>query len=244
MTSGLRCATRSVIAGDRTSRRWNENLRLPSDRGVGEVRERAGRQVVDDVDVPALGEQPVGERGADEPGSAGHERLHVALLRRRAAQPRGRPPRPSRAAPGGDRRTPDSTTERSNRSVPRPRPSRVRAPRPRPARPASTRAPAPMTDGPTTVGGRRRSRRRAATQTPVARARSRPATGGVPSRPRGHVELRLEVLLRRADVEPVGVATASRRGGPGSSSMRGNVSRSIDTVSRGGIASSTSGSST
>ena len=58
-TSGLRCAMRSVIAGERTSRRWNENLPAAERPGVGEVAERAGRQVVDDVDLPALGEQPV-----------------------------------------------------------------------------------------------------------------------------------------------------------------------------------------
>ena len=43
---------------------------------VGEVGERAGREVVDDVDVAALGEQPVDERRADEAGPARDERSH------------------------------------------------------------------------------------------------------------------------------------------------------------------------
>ncbi len=45
--------------------------------GVGQVRQRSGGEVVDDVDVPALGEQSVGKSRSDEAGTAGHERFHV-----------------------------------------------------------------------------------------------------------------------------------------------------------------------
>ena len=41
---------------------------------VGEVGERAVAEVVDDVDRVALGQQPLGEVRADEPGPTHHER--------------------------------------------------------------------------------------------------------------------------------------------------------------------------
>ena len=47
-----------------------------SARASARFAERAGREVVDDVDAPALGEEPVDERRADEPGAAGDQRLH------------------------------------------------------------------------------------------------------------------------------------------------------------------------
>ena len=43
---------------------------------VGQVGQRAGRQVVDDVDRVALGQQPVDEVRADEAGATGDERAH------------------------------------------------------------------------------------------------------------------------------------------------------------------------
>ena len=107
MTSGLRCAISSIdrrrrrrrAGGTRTGGRaaTRASARLPSD---------AGREVVDDVDAPVLGEQPVDERRADEPGAAGHERLHrgtlpyVARSARHAAAARsGCRPAPSTPAP-------------------------------------------------------------------------------------------------------------------------------------------------
>src|SRR5262249_302538 len=41
--------------------------------GIGEVGERAGRQVVDHVDGAAFGQQPIDEGRADEAGSPGYE---------------------------------------------------------------------------------------------------------------------------------------------------------------------------
>ena len=49
--------------------------------GVGEVAERPGRQVVDDVDRLALGDQTLDEVRPDEPGTADDQ--HAALRRRR-----------------------------------------------------------------------------------------------------------------------------------------------------------------
>src|SRR4051794_25769915 len=49
-----------------------------------QVRQRSGRQVVDDVDGVTLGPQPVDERAADEPGAAGDQRLHGATRGTRA----------------------------------------------------------------------------------------------------------------------------------------------------------------
>src|SRR3977135_4058323 len=40
-----------------------------------EVPEATGREVVDDVDAPVFGQQPVDEGRTDEPGSPRHERL-------------------------------------------------------------------------------------------------------------------------------------------------------------------------
>ena len=65
-----------------------------------------------------------------------------------------------------------------------------------------------------------------------------------PERPANSVGVRLEVLLGRADVEPVVVGSASANRRPRCSSMRGNVSRSIETVRSAGMRSSTDGSST
>ena len=76
MTSGRRCA----IELDHRRRRHVEAVEREAvagqRAGVGEVPERAGREVVDDVDAPALGEQPVDERGTDEAGAAGHQGFH------------------------------------------------------------------------------------------------------------------------------------------------------------------------
>ncbi len=52
---------------------------------VGEVRERAGREVVDDVDAPVFGQQPVDERRTDESGAAGDEAC-IARRSRRATR--------------------------------------------------------------------------------------------------------------------------------------------------------------
>src|SRR5512138_4046873 len=44
--------------------------------GLGEVAQRAGRQVVDDVDDVALGDEPIDEVRADEPGAPDDQRVH------------------------------------------------------------------------------------------------------------------------------------------------------------------------
>ena len=46
--------------------------------GIGEVGERARAQVVDDVDLVALGQQAVHQRRTDEAGAAGHECSHAS----------------------------------------------------------------------------------------------------------------------------------------------------------------------
>ena len=71
MTSGRRCAIRSTTAGDDTSMRWNEKRRSGCERASARLASDPARQVVDDVDVPALGEQAVDERRADEARAAG-----------------------------------------------------------------------------------------------------------------------------------------------------------------------------
>ena len=57
---------RSITAGDETSMRWNETRRSGCAACGCEVRERAGGEIVDRVDAPTFGEQPIDERGADE----------------------------------------------------------------------------------------------------------------------------------------------------------------------------------
>ena len=63
--------------------------------GLGQVGQRAGREVVDHVDGVALGQQPVDEGGADEAGAAGDQARFTA-----SARARGR--RSERTAPGVD----------------------------------------------------------------------------------------------------------------------------------------------
>ena len=50
--------------------------------GRGQVGQRAGREVVDDVDGVALGQQPVDEVRAEEPGAADDEDPHAGIGRR------------------------------------------------------------------------------------------------------------------------------------------------------------------
>jgi hypothetical protein len=45
--------------------------------GLGEVRQRARGEIVDDVDGVALGQQAVDERGTDEAGAAGDQRAQI-----------------------------------------------------------------------------------------------------------------------------------------------------------------------
>ena len=69
--SGLRCAMRSITAGERDVDAMEREaaiwLRAARPAQVGQA---AGREVVDDIDVAVLGEEPVDERRADEAGAA------------------------------------------------------------------------------------------------------------------------------------------------------------------------------
>ena len=70
----------SMTAGSRMSTWWTLSSCAAVGSGLGQVGQRAARQVVDHVDAVALGQQPVDERRADEPGAAGDQCLHPALL--------------------------------------------------------------------------------------------------------------------------------------------------------------------
>ncbi len=48
----------------------------PALAGVGQVGQRTGREVVDDVDLVALGQEPVDQVRTDEARAAGHEGAH------------------------------------------------------------------------------------------------------------------------------------------------------------------------
>ena len=213
MTSGLRCATRSVSCGERMSSRWNENLRLRCARASARLASDAGRQVVDDVDVAALGEQPVDERRADEPGAAGDHHAHRVSRPGRRERRVGARMRARTRAPGTERRVGAddrvvgrdrarpriARRRRRSRSPPR-RPSdgavvhhrpHARAPAPtvRPRRPPSRR-PARRRRRRAVAEQHRRSsarvgvdRRRRPAPRPRARARARPAPAAPPSAP-------------------------------------------------------------
>ena len=105
-TSGRRDSTRSDTAALRTSIRWNEKRRSPTRARIGEVGETPAREIVDDVDRPAVGQQPIGQRGPDEAGAAGDETLHTAPLIE------------SRTSPGATT-TPSSAVSRRDRARPR-----------------------------------------------------------------------------------------------------------------------------
>ena len=225
--------------------------------GVGEIAERAGRQVVDDVDLPALGEQPVGERRTDEPGAAGDERSHTCT-------------------PGGGTRAPESF-EPAATTAPAPITLRSLA-----VASASSSAPRPITASTASAAGPSRAsssthraddvgaglddhagteHRRRRAWCP-ARRRHRPRGGWGP-RP-GHRRRRARSPAatrparsrwhrRRAAVRPSrrarracasryfsGVPMSSQYASlwsayrlPGCSSIRGNVSRSIETLRPG-----------
>ena len=72
ITSGRRWPTRSTksLGADVEV---VEAQRAARGAGVGEVGERPGRQVVDDVDLVALGEEAVDEVRPDEARAAGHQ---------------------------------------------------------------------------------------------------------------------------------------------------------------------------
>ena len=62
-------------------------------RSVAQVRDvalRAGREVVERVDLPAVGEQQLGEVGADEPGAAGDECRPLASITGRSLPSRSK----------------------------------------------------------------------------------------------------------------------------------------------------------
>ena len=105
MTSGRRCVDRG--RRPRATRRRGGGTRSAGragPRASARLRERAAREVVDDVDLPALGEQAVDERRADEPGAAGHQRLHGSRRRTLLAlggNPPARDPCPGRDGHAG-----------------------------------------------------------------------------------------------------------------------------------------------
>ena len=137
--------------------------------GIGQIGQRPGREIVDDVDLVTLHEESVHQCRADEPGSTRHHRAHreISLARDSFAvdhRPRGdhraRHPAPTR---GGHRRAAPrwravpSPSPRPWRRPPRgclpSGPSRRRRRRPRSPNPApstlrSTRAPSAISQSP------------------------------------------------------------------------------------------------
>ena len=78
-TSGARmAASDGELGGEHVER--VDLQRAAGGAGVGEVGQRAGGQVVDDVDGVILGEQPIDEVRAEEPGAADDEHVHVASM--------------------------------------------------------------------------------------------------------------------------------------------------------------------
>ena len=56
-----------------------EGERPPALAGIGQVGQRPAREVVDDVDLVTLDEQPVDQGGTDEAGPARHHCAHVRI---------------------------------------------------------------------------------------------------------------------------------------------------------------------
>ena len=75
-TSGWRRPISSTTAGSRMSTWWTLSSLLAVGPGLGQVGERAAREVVDDVDAVALGEQAVDQGRPDEPRPAGDQCPH------------------------------------------------------------------------------------------------------------------------------------------------------------------------
>ncbi len=215
---------------------------------LAEVGQRAGRQVVDDVDGVALGQQAVDQRRADEAGPAGDERPHRRVLTQARA--------PSRVRAGLDDAEADDRTlgherpladhgvgaddgaldhgagaerapgeqhrvahDRAPRSTTRPR----RAPSRSTVAPASTRAP-----------------RRADSTRRACPLDERPGRDDAPRRllvhglqhdvgaqAAQHVELRLAISLRGAGVDPVG-ARLEREDAPGGDEGRKDLALDRD----------------
>ena len=211
--------------------------------GVGEVAQRAGRQVVDDVDGLALGDQPLDEVGADEPGAADDE--DPALGRRRApAAPAARARRRS-SVTGSAGRFGDpgvgvvltvgndgvGADHGANEPWLRDRPSRPRStPRRRRRRRSRRRATAPIrvTEAP----GADRGRRHRSTLPTTEASAPTVGAGATPRRlprsrraPVDQVEVGLQVQLGAAGVDPVvvgGQRVEAAAGGdqPGTSPAR------------------------
>ena len=262
ITSGLRCVDQ---VDDRGRREIETVEREPTvgQRARGrQVRERARREIVDDVDAPVLGEETVDERRPDEAGAARHQCLHgrapTRARRARARRRCGCPDATVAPAPtivsavsetSGLSTAYAPTTELC--TLP---PCETRAPvcstAPSSSARASTTAAAPSTD--------------ACTRAPASmRAPSPISTGAVDVRVgldrgvalhphagrdlacagRGRVRQPAAPARRRA---PRGTSRAfrcrastrrsgSRTAARARASMRGNVSRSTDTLRRGGI---------
>ena len=133
--------------------------------GRGQVGQRPARQVVDHVDGMALGQEPVDQVRADEPGTAGHQRPHTGVLMPASLAASSRPSTTRNSSRRVGRRgqdRPPSTTDRAEttqrgpppRAGPRTEPvtggpsvapvHRAGAPSPPPTAPFSTTLPAPM----------------------------------------------------------------------------------------------------
>ena len=202
----------------------------------GEVRQRTRREVVDHVDVVAVGQQPVDQRRADEPRSSRDHHSHLVLL----VSPSAREPDARRATVvPASTRAPAPTIDRSSTTAPvstrasGPMTRRDRARAVIDTRAVEEHRPSTTAPSPTTQPHAERRRRRAhphrrhpgveerrrvhdrvrrdvhiAADPHARRALGAPSTAAARWRRVSTSAWASQVLLGRADVEPVDVAAS------------------------------------